>query len=243
MAWVIAFSAVHFYFAWPLDPLDPGPLLSIEPGEESKTMKTSRPTGTMKKLIIGIGLLVFKFFFIPAHTKQFRPVGETIVCFGDSLTYGTGAALDKDYPSQLSDMIGLPVINAGVPGDTTASALARIDDVLAEKSRIVMLTLGGNDLKNRVPKQTAFDNLKQIVETIQITGALVVIGGIDIPFYGRGFGKAYAELAKETGAILVPNVFEDIMGHRDLMSDPIHPNAKGYEIMARHFHEAIEPYL
>ncbi|CAB5125545.1 Acyl-CoA thioesterase I [Olavius algarvensis associated proteobacterium Delta 3] len=202
----------------------------------------------MKKYFIGfaiavIGLLVFKFYFIPAHTKQFKPIGETIVCFGDSLTYGTGATPGMDYPTQLAGMIGLPVINAGVPGDTTTSALARVDRVLAQKPRIVLLTLGGNDLKNRVSKQTAFDNLKTIIETFQATGALVVIGGIDIPFYGRGFGKAYRELAKQTGAILVPNVFEDVMGHRDLMSDPIHPNGKGYKIMARHFHEAIKPYL
>ena len=91
----------------------------------------------MNKYLIGfaiaiIGLLVFKFFFIPAHTKQFKPVGETIVCFGDSLTYGTGAAQGLDYPAKLADMIGLPVINAGVPGDTTARALARIDDVMAK---------------------------------------------------------------------------------------------------------------
>jgi len=202
----------------------------------------------MKKYLIGIGigvigLLVFKFYFIPAHTKQFKPVGETIVCFGDSLTYGTGAAQGMDYPTQLAGLIGLPVINAGVPGDTTARALARIDDILAKKPRIVLLTLGGNDLKNRVPKATSFNNLKTIIETIQARGALVVIGGIKIPFYGRGFGKAYKDLAVETGAILVPNVFEGIMGHRDLMSDPIHPNGQGYTIMARHFYEAIKPYL
>jgi len=190
-----------------------------------------------------LGLLVFRFFFIPAHTKQFKPVGETIICFGDSLTYGTGAAQGMDYPAQLAGMIGLPVINAGVPGYTTARALARIDDVMAKKPRIVLLTLGGNDLKNRVPKDTAFSNLKTIVETIQATGALVVIGDIEIPFYGRGFGKGYQDLAVETGAILVPNVFEGIMGHRDLMSDPIHPNDKGYMIMARRFHDAIKPYL
>ena len=202
----------------------------------------------MNKLFIGIGLtviglLVFKFYFIPAHTKQFRPVGETIVCFGDSLTYGTGAARGMDYPAQLSEMIGQPVINAGVPGDTTAGALARIEEVLSKNPRIVLLTLGGNDLKNRISKQTAFQNLKQIVTKIQAKGALVVIGGIDIPFYNRGFDESYRELANETGAVLVPNVFEGIMGHRDLMSDAIHPNGKGYAVMAGHFYDAMKPYL
>lgn len=202
----------------------------------------------MNKYFIGfaiavLGLLVFKFYFIPAHTKQFKPVGETIICFGDSLTYGTGAAPGMNYPTQLAGMIGLPVINAGVPGDTTARALVRIDDVMAKKPRIVLLTLGGNDLKNRVPKEIAFDNLETIIETIQASGALAVIGGIEVPVYGRGFGKGYRDLAEETGAVLIPNIFEGIMGHRDLMSDPIHPNGKGYTIMARRFHKAIKPYL
>jgi lysophospholipase L1-like esterase len=29
------------------------------------------------------------------------------------------------------------------------------------------------------------------------------------------------------------------MGKRDLMSDPIHPNEKGYKIMAQRFYEAM----
>ena len=53
----------------------------------------------------------------------------------------------------------------------------------------------------------------------------------------------YAQLAEETGAVLVPDVFDGIMGHPTLMSDPVHPNADGYGIMARHFYEAVVPYL
>jgi lysophospholipase L1-like esterase len=108
---------------------------------------------------------------------------------------------------------------------------------------MVLLTLGGNDLKNRVPKEKAFANLRTIVEAIQDAGALVVIGGVDIPFYGRGFGEAYQDLAEETGSVLIPNVYKGIMGKPDRMSDPIHPNDRGYAVMARHFYEAIEPYL
>lgn len=170
--------------------------------------------------------------------------GETIVCFGDSLTYGTGAPPGQDYPSLLSRRIGRTVVNAGVPGDTTAEALARLeDDVLSRSPRMVLITLGGNDLKNRVARETAFANLREIVLRIQAAGAMVVIGGLDIPLYGRGFDQAYRELARETGSVLVPDVFDGIMGNRSLMSDPIHPNADGYAVMAEHFHKAIEPYL
>ena len=107
----------------------------------------------------------------------------------------------------------------------------------------MLITLGGNDLKNRIPKREAFANLKTIVESIQDRRALVIVGGIDIPFYGRGFGEEYQKLADETGAILIPNIFEDIFGRRKLMSDTIHPNNEGYRIMARRFYDAIPEHL
>jgi lysophospholipase L1-like esterase len=137
-------------------------------------------------------------------------------------------------------MLAGPVINAGVPGDTTARARQRLErDVLAKAPDIVLITLGGNDLKNGLAKDNAFANLKIIVESIQNTGARVIIGGIKFPIRDRGFGRAYKELADETGAFLIPNILEDIIGNRDLMSDPIHPNEKGYKIVAQRFYEAL----
>jgi acyl-CoA thioesterase-1 len=166
----------------------------------------------------------------------------TILCFGDSLTYGTGASEGMDYPSQMSRMLGREVINAGVAGDTTASALKRLqDDVLSYSPDVVLITLGGNDLKNGIPTKAAFANLKAIVESIQRSGAVVVVGGLSFPLRDRGYGKAYRELADQTGAILIPNILDGIMGDRTLMSDPIHPNDAGYTRMAERFYHALQP--
>jgi lysophospholipase L1-like esterase len=57
--------------------------------------------------------------------RNLRSAGETIICFGDSLTEGVGAGSGEDYPSILSRLLVMPVINAGQRGDTTAEALAR----------------------------------------------------------------------------------------------------------------------
>lgn len=203
----------------------------------------------MKKAGIAIGCLLlifvgYRLLSSSSHDiRNAKPAGKAIVCFGDSLTFGTGAGKGMDYPSQLATLIGQPVINLGMPGDTTTGALARIETVIESEPRMVLLTLGGNDLKNRVPKDTAFSNLERIIRMIQDRGALVVIGGIDIPFYGRGFGTAYEELALKTGSVLIPNVYAGIMGRSNLMSDPIHPNSDGYTILAEHFYRAIKPYL
>jgi len=189
-------------------------------------------------------LLCFFLFTACGQSEQLAIRGQNIICFGDSLTFGTGAPHDKSYPAQLSVAIGRPVINAGIPGDTTARALQRLNqDVLSQSPRIVLITLGGNDLKNGVDKKTAFKNLTEIVKAIQAEGALVVIGGIKLLFWDRGYDEEYAKLAEKTGAILIPDILSGLMGNEQLMSDTIHPNAAGYEIMARRFHKAIKSYL
>lgn len=189
-------------------------------------------------------VIMYCLFFSGPEIRNPHPSGLNIICFGDSLTYGTGSTKGMDYPSQLSSMIRKPLINAGVPGDTTGSALQRLErDVLSCSPRIVLITLGGNDLKNGIHKSVAFNNLKIIIESIQDKGALVIMGGIDIPILGKGFGDAYKDLSRELGVVLVPNILEGIMGNPTLMSDQIHPNDAGYTKMARMLYEAIEPYL
>jgi acyl-CoA thioesterase I len=201
---------------------------------------------TLCVLPILVSFLLYHFSLSRSHTKikNAQPVGENIICFGDSLTYGTGATKGMDYPSQLSRLISRPVLNRGILGDTTDRASARLEqDVLSRSPRIVLITLGGNDLKNGVPKGTAFQNLKRITESSKAKGALVIIGGIDLPIGGRGFGEGYEQLCKETGAIFIPNIFDGIIGNPQLMSDSIHPNDAGYTKMAEKFYEALKPYL
>lgn len=167
-----------------------------------------------------------------------------IVCFGDSLTYGIGASTGLDYPSRLAEMTGIEVINSGVSGDTTERGLARLkEDVIDYEPDVVLITLGGNDLKNRVEKNAARENLINIIKNIQDAGALVIIGGLDIPIYGRGFSEMFESVARETGAVLIPNIFKGIFGKRSLMSDTIHPNDNGYKIMTSYFYQALEPYI
>nr|WP_320190757.1 arylesterase [uncultured Desulfobacter sp.] len=164
-----------------------------------------------------------------------------IVCFGDSLTYGYGASQGMDYPTQLEEMTGIEIINAGVSGNTTADGLVRLeDDVLAYEPDVVLITLGGNDLKNRMSVDTARANLLSIIQRIHAAGAMVVLGGIDIPLYGKGYAQMYESLARQTGSVLVPNILEDLFGNPELMSDSIHPNDKGYEIMAGYFYKALD---
>jgi acyl-CoA thioesterase I len=158
--------------------------------------------------------------------------GTNIIAFGDSLTAGFGAGQGEDYPSKLSASIGAPVINAGVNGDTTESALARLDnDVLTQSPRIVIVGLGGNDFLRRVPIQTTEANLRTIVQRIKASGAMVVLLGYEFPI-GPDYGAMYEELADSEQCLFIGDMLDGIIRDPALRSDEIHPNAAGYALMA-----------
>jgi acyl-CoA thioesterase-1 len=159
--------------------------------------------------------------------------GTNIIAFGDSLTAGYGAPAGEDYPSKLSSMIGTTVVNAGVSGDTTQSALARVDqDVLSRDPRIVIVGLGGNDFLGSVPIATTESNLRAVIEKIQGAGAMVVLLGFRFPSLTADYGAMYSRVAKDERCLLIPDLLHGILRDPSLKSDEIHPNARGYALMA-----------
>jgi len=159
--------------------------------------------------------------------------GSNVIAFGDSLTAGYGASPGEDYPSRLSSIVGIPIINAGVSGDTTDMALARIDtDVLAHNPRIVLVGLGGNDYLRSVPIATTEANLRTIVRKIQASGAMVVILGFRFPSLNANYEDMYERVANDERALIVPRMLKGILTDPSLKSDEVHPNARGYQLMA-----------
>ena len=127
-----------------------------------------------------------------SRVKNLDSRGSSVIAFGDSLTSGYGASAGEDYPSRLSAMSGVTVVNAGRSGDTTESALARIDtDVLARDPRIVIVGLGGNDFLRSVPLATTEANLRTNVRKIQGGGAMVVLLGFRFPSLNADYGAMY----------------------------------------------------
>ena len=158
---------------------------------------------------------------------------DIIVAFGDSLTHGTGASDATAYPAVLASLIGHTVINAGVPGDTTASGLQRLPAVLSEyKPRLVLLCLGGNDMLKRQPTATTENNLRLLVQTIRASGANVVLIGVPEPKLFGGAPDFYTRVAEDMKLPLERDVFNDVLKDNHLKSDPIHANAAGYHQVA-----------
>lgn len=158
--------------------------------------------------------------------------GSAIIAFGDSLTAGYGAGAGEDYPSRLAARLGVPVINAGVSGDTTESAATRLDDVLAQNPRIVIVGLGGNDFLRSTPIATTEANLREIVRRIHAAGAMVAILSFKFPSLNANYASMYERIADEEHCYLIEGSLAGILTDSKLKSDEIHPNARGYDLMA-----------
>jgi len=165
---------------------------------------------------------------------------DVIVAFGDSLTHGTGAGTNDAYPAVLASLTGRTVINAGVPGDTTASALQRLPEVLAEhQPRLVLLCLGGNDMLRKHSAAATENNLRLLVQTIRASGAGVVLIGVPEPKLFGGAPDFYARIAEDMRLPLEEDVFNDVLKDNRLKSDAIHANAAGYRVVAERLAEFL----
>jgi acyl-CoA thioesterase-1 len=177
-------------------------------------------------------------------------VNRVIVAFGDSLTAGYGLDPSRAFPAVLQDYLRrdrLPftMVNAGVSGDTTASALSRMPGVLARKPAIVIVALGANDGLRGVPVASMRQNLSRVIRDVQASGARVILCAMEaLPLYGWSytldFHNVFVELAREHDVPLVPFFMANIVGRENLLlGDRVHPNAEGARVIA----DAVWPYL
>jgi len=160
------------------------------------------------------------------------PRSGTIVCFGDSLVAGIGAdSPDAAYPAQLGKMLGRQVRALGFPGFTAEQGWKKLGQIPDPKAAVVVVTLGGNDILQRVPPATTCEYLEKIFKELQQTGAAVVFTEIGGVFSGDR-SRRYRALCRKRGVAIVPGVLKGILSSPGLKADQIHPNAEGYRLMA-----------
>jgi acyl-CoA thioesterase I len=172
--------------------------------------------------------------------KPFPPQG-VILAFGDSLTYGYGAAPSESYPARLEQMLGRRVINGGISGELSIEGLKRLPTLLRTyKPKILILCHGGNDILKKQDLQTLRRNLEEMIRLAQTHNIDVIL--VSVPQFGilqLTPPPLYAELAEAYHLEIEEDILADILHDNRYKSDYIHPNALGYQKMA----EAIEKLL
>ncbi len=192
--------------------------------------------------ILSILIIISAIFYINKGPNFPTPKNSTVVAFGDSLVQGVGATQGNDFVSVVSEDLGIQIVNKGKSGDTTASALARIDEVLELDPGIVLVLLGGNDYLRKVPLETTFGNLETIVQTLQENGTIVVLLGVRGGLLRDTYGDDFKRFAKKHDLIFIPNVLDGLLGNEEYMFDAIHPNDVGYFIIAGRVAEVLRNF-
>jgi acyl-CoA thioesterase-1 len=161
------------------------------------------------------------------------PSDAIVLAFGDSLTFGTGAEESESYPAQLEKLIGRRVVRAGVPGEVTAQALARLPEALDEHSpRLLLLCIGGNDFLRRTGNRQAEANVREMVKLATGRGIGVLLIGTPEPSLAPSPPAFYAAVAKDYRIPYEGGAISEVLKDASLKSDPVHPNARGYRLIA-----------
>lgn len=212
-----------------------------ETPEGNDEHRSGRPT-----VLVVIAAVLALVWWLRAGDPRAAPptAGSQVVAFGDSLVEGVGTTSGHDFVSVLSARLDVPIVNAGRRGDTTRTALDRLDAaVLMRDPRVVIVVLGGNDFLRRVPREETFRNLDTIAGRIRARGAAVLVAGLSLGIVTDSYGDEYETVARRHSAGLVPDILGGILNRPELMADHIHPNDRGHAVMADRLEPALRDLL
>lgn len=188
----------------------------------------------IKKHYIFFILLVL-FFSACDKTPEISRLSASsvVLCFGDSLTYGTGVERINSYPSVLSSILGCKVVNAGVPGEDTTEGLSRLPLVLAkERPDLVILCHGGNDMLRQQNMDITRENIDSMVTMIKEAGAEVILIGVPRPGLMLKYPAFYQDISENHSVPYEDESLAEIISSPSLKSDHVHPNGAGYRLLA-----------
>ena len=175
------------------------------------------------------------------------PGGTKVLALGDSLTAPHGVRPGEDWPTLLGQRTGWVVINGGVSGDTSGGALERLPALLDEhQPKLVLVTLGGNDMLRKLPPGQTVANLGRIVDMARATGAKVVLLATPKPsLAGAVFNSLsppdfYADLARDKKLPLIEEAIPKVLSDTALKGDQIHPNAAGHARLDELIHAELK---
>jgi acyl-CoA thioesterase I len=198
--------------------------------------------------------------FIFSLVISFSPLimaqeGFTVLFLGDSLTEGLGLETDQAFPNLIDERLktegynNISIINAGISGSTSASALERMQWYVRSRPDLVILSLGANDGLRGLDVDNMKINLAETIEFAQSNGIKVALTGMLTPpnmgeEYTTSFAQVFPDLATEYNLDFMPFLLQDVAGIPELnQADGIHPNIEGSRIVADHVYNFLLPLI
>jgi acyl-CoA thioesterase-1 len=166
-----------------------------------------------------------------------------IIALGDSNTAGDGVGKRHAWPTLVEAMLRaegseVTIHNAGVSGDTTGEALARLDIAIRENADAAIVFLGRNDMRLGAPVERTNANIAQIVSRLRQRGIEVLLIGFE-PY-------DFSAIATAEGAIYYPDFFTGVAKNGKKLRRYIlpldlvhHLNPSGHRVVAEHLLPSI----
>ena len=218
------------------------------PGRASQLwLKTRTNRHQASWALIGSVLLLGAIAFSPAPAR-------TIIAFGDSYFSGYGLDPEDSFPAQFEKALRArghraTVVNQGVPGETIADGLVRLDQALAAKPDLIILELGANDAEQGLDPAISRANLDIMLARIRAAHVRVLLCGTLAPpdfgeDYQASFNPIYPALAAKHRVPLYPFILDGVASNADLIQDDgEHPNPQGVRVMVERMLPAVETAL
>ena len=200
----------------------------------------------MHKILLALGLsMMLSSTALAADTY-------VIAAFGDSLMAGPDLKPGDVFAVQLEQKLihdGYPnvkVMNDAVIGDTTADGLARVQSVILQHPKLVVIELGTNDLAKGIAPVDIKKNLDEIMDRFSRAHISMFLTGRRAPAsvapeYAEAFNAIFPDLAKSYGAVYYPNFLEGADGILGFMQqDGIHPTRVGVSVIVGGIANKIE---
>jgi acyl-CoA thioesterase-1 len=190
-----------------------------------------------------------------------RRAGLPKVAFlGDGIAAGRYIVEQQAFPYVLQRQLrargaDFTLLNASVSGDTTEDALRRIDWILKQEPKVVVIELGASDNEQALPAATVEANLRAIISKVRAAQAKPLLLGLSIApaahaerasalAYARSLESIYPRIAEDMNVPFVSHFMQGVAGRRELtLPDGVHPTPEGHERVASNIQESLRRLL
>jgi len=199
-----------------------------------------------------------------APIESATPIGTTVACVGDSITFGLGVSPSESYPYLLQQALGdkYEVANYGVSGATVNSsgdipyvAQPEYQQALDSGAKIVLVMLGTNDAKSpnntadsQATFQSQYSDLLQSFMAMPSHPVVYVLTPIEAvkgndqieTTLAKLFRPEMRAVAAQLGLTVIE--LESVLGGNlsDYQDDGIHPTSAGYALISSAVYRALE---
>ena len=170
-----------------------------------------------------------------------------IVALGDSITAGVDGS-GAPWPARLAALSGKTVINAGIGGQESGDGLARIGGALAAyKPGFIIIDFGANDAIMLRDTDNTLGNIRAMVQAAKANKTVPILATLLPMIEGHAIYDSVAgrisagirDIASSEGVTLVDLNAEFSDPASLLISDGLHPNDAGNQVIAAAFNDVF----